>query len=108
MKNIIVGAIIALIIGGAVGFFVGKNSEVSSVDAKKLQDVTTMMNQQSSSIKQMGEMMRTYGLSVQDMGMKYKDESLVASGKDLQAIAEKYLNENKTKSQESGMKQMMQ
>ncbi len=106
MKSIL-GIIVALIIGAGGGYVTGKGAVDTQGDAKKLQDVTSMMNEQSTSIKQMSEMMKTTGLSMQDMGMKYKDDALVADGKDLQAVGEKYLKENTTKATEGGMKQMM-
>lgn len=106
MKSIL-GIIVALVISAGGGYVTGKGAVDTQADAKKLQDVTSMMNEQSTSIKQMSEMMKTTGLSMQDMGMKYKDDTLVAEGKDLQAVGEKYLKENTTKATEGGMKQMM-
>lgn len=106
MKSML-GIIVALVIGAGGGYVTGKGADDTSADVKKLQDVTTMMNEQSAGIKQMGEMMKTTGLSIQDMGMKYKDDALVADGKDLQAVGERYLKENTTKTAEGGMKQTM-
>jgi|CXWL01.1.fsa_nt_gi hypothetical protein len=106
MKSIL-GIVAALVIGAGGGYVTGKGADNSQTDVKKLQDVTSMMNEQSTSIKQMGEMMKTTGLSIQDVGMKYKDDALVAEGKDLQVVGEKYLKENTTKAAEGGMKQMM-
>lgn len=106
MKSIL-SIIVALVIGAGGGYVTGKGADTTQTDGKKLQEVTAMMNEQATGIKQMGEMMKTTGLSIQDMGMKYKDDSLVAEGKDLQAVGEKYLKENTTKATEGGMKQIM-
>ncbi|MDP1690224.1 MAG: hypothetical protein Q8L52_03425 [bacterium] len=106
MKSIL-SIVLALVIGAGGGYVTGKGAVNTQGDVKKLQDVTSMMNEQSASIKQMSEMMKTTGLSIQDMGMKYKDDTLVSEGKDLQAVGEKYLKENTTKATEGGMRQMM-
>jgi len=106
MKSIL-GIVGALIIGVGGGYVTGKGTVDTQEGAKKLQEVTSMMNEQSTSIKQMGEMMKATGLSIQGMGMKYKDDTLVSEGKDLQAVGERYLKEDNTKATEGDMKQMM-
>ena len=53
-----------------------------------------MMKEQSSSIQKMAEMMKSSGLVMQEMGMKYKDDDAVSKGKDLEMIGVKYKEEN--------------
>jgi hypothetical protein len=94
MKTAIIGILAALIIGGGVGYSFGKGMNDNVVEAKKLQDAITMMKEQSSNILKMGEMMKSSGLAIQEMGMKYKDEDMAAAGKDLEAVGKKYIEEN--------------
>lgn len=94
MKTTIISVLVALIIGGGVGYFSGNGMDGNVAEAKKLQDAIAMMKEQSSNILKMGEMMKSSGLVVQEMGMKYKDEELTATGKDLEAVAKKYIEEN--------------
>ncbi|MEK7109018.1 MAG: hypothetical protein AAB919_01110 [Patescibacteria group bacterium] len=107
MNNIIVAAVIALVLGAGGGYVTGKSSVNTQQNDKQLQDAVTMMKSQSSNIKQMGDMMKSGGTMMQDMGMKYKEDTLVQQGKDMQAIGEKYLEENTKDTKASGMQQMM-
>lgn len=103
----ILSIVVALVIGLGGGYAAGSGTAGTQNDPKELQDAVSMMNTQSASIKQMSAMMKAGGVSMQDMGMKYKDDTLVEKGKDMQAIADKYLNENTSRTTEGGMKQMM-
>ncbi|MEK7629422.1 MAG: hypothetical protein AAB394_02750, partial [Patescibacteria group bacterium] len=68
----------------------------------------TMMKEQSVSIQKMAEMMKSGGVTMQELGMKYKDESAVEKGKDMQAIGEKYVKENEKATEGSAsMKDIM-
>ncbi|MEK7564826.1 MAG: hypothetical protein AAB501_01145 [Patescibacteria group bacterium] len=68
----------------------------------------TMMKEQSVSIQKMAEMMKSGGVTMQELGMKYKDENAVEKGKDLQAVGEKYVKENEKATEDSAsMKQIM-
>ncbi|MDO8442824.1 MAG: hypothetical protein Q7S81_00985 [bacterium] len=108
MKTTIIGILVALIIGGGAGYSFGNGMNDGGVDAKKLQDATTMMKEQSSSIQKMGEMMKSSGLAIQEMGMKYKDEALVSMAKDLEAVGNKYIEENaKATEKDATMKKSM-
>lgn len=103
----ILSVIIALVIGVGGGYFAGKSTAGTLGDSRELRDATSMMNNQSASIKQMGEMMKTGGMVMQDMGMKYKDDILLEKGKDMEVVGEKYMTENKSKSTEGAMNKMM-
>ena len=108
MKTTIIGILVALIIGGGAGYSFGNGMNDSSIDAKKLQDATTMMKEQSASILKMGETMKSSGLAIQEMGMKYSDESLTSTGKDLEMVAKKYIEENtKATEKDTSMKNSM-
>ena len=98
-NSITVAVILALIVGGGGGYVVGKSS-VGSQSSKEMQDAIVMMKDQSTMIKQ-------GGMSLQDACMRYKDDSLVQKGKDLQVIGEKYLNEDTSRSTEGDMGKMM-
>ena len=109
MKNItlVISIVIALIIGGGVGYSFGNGSNTDAADTKKLQDSVSMMKEQSAKIQKMGEMMKTGGGMMQAMGVKYNDEEAVTTGKDLEAVGVKYMGENKTQEGSGSMKQMM-
>ena len=107
MKNTII-AIVLVVLAGVSGYFTGSNDNASGVDIKKLEDSVIMMKEQSATIKKMGEIMKTNGVMMQDLGTKYKDEGLVMGGKDMMTIGEKYMkdDENQT-TKDAPMKQIM-
>ncbi len=108
MKITIIGILIALIIGGGVGYSYGKGMGSGGAETKKLQDSITMMKEQSSSIQKMAEMMKSNGLAMQEMGMKYKDDEAISKGKDLQMIGERFMAENaKATEKDASMKESM-
>ena len=108
MKTTIIGILIALIIGGGIGYSFGKGMSSGGADSKKLQDAITMMKEQSTSIQKMAEMMKSSGVLMQDLGMKYNDDSLLSKGKDLEAVGQKYVEENtKAIEKDSSMKKSM-
>ena len=106
-KTTIVTVIIVLIIGSGSGYFIGKNSVSPQGDSTELQDAISMMKDQSTSIKQMSNMMKQGGMTLQDAGIKYEDDNLVQKGKDMQVIGEKYLDKDESDTNESGMDKMM-
>lgn len=107
MDKVIIAGMIALIIGGGGGFFVGQSSVDTQKNDKQLQDSVVMMKDQAKSIEQMSSMMKSGGAMMQEMGMKYKDDVLVQQGKDMQAIGEKNQNSNAARSNEGGMRDIM-
>ncbi len=111
MKNIILvfGIIIALIIGGGGGYLFGKGANDNGAQTKELQDSIAMMKEQSTKIQKMGEMMKSGGIMMQEMGMKYNDDVAVSNGKDLEAIGGKYIEENvKATEKDTSMKKSME
>lgn len=90
-NSTITGIIVALIIGGGAGYFVGNGATANGADAKKLQESVVMMKDQSSHIQEMAQLMQSDGTLLQEMGMKYNDADAVSKGKDLQAIGAKYM-----------------
>lgn len=96
MKNLtlIIGIVVALIVGAGVGYSFGMGSNDGGAEAKKLQDATTMMKEQSANIKEMADIMTSGGAVLQEMGMKFKDDAAVVKGKDLEAVGKKYVEEN--------------
>ena len=67
-----------------------------------------MMKEQSSKIQKMSEMMKSGGAALQEIGMKYNDEEATMKGKDLEAVAAKYMDENKKSECSGSMKQIME
>ena len=107
MKTIIVTVIVG-VVAGAGGYVAGTNGGTSPTDAKKIQDSITMMKEQSDTINIMGEMMKSAGDMMQTIGVQYKNDEVVASGKDLSAVAAKHLKGNEAETNGSDMmKEMM-
>ncbi len=88
--SLIIGIVTSLVIGGSVGYFSGKSTNDNGAKTKELQDSITMMNEQSTNIQKMAEMMKSSGVAMQEMGVKYKDDEVISKGKDLETIGEKY------------------
>ncbi|MEK7606750.1 MAG: hypothetical protein AAB444_00940 [Patescibacteria group bacterium] len=106
--TLIISIVISLVIGGSIGYFSGKSTNDNGDQTKKLQDSVTMMKEQSSSIQKMAEMMKSSGLVMQEVGIKYKDDEAISEGKDLQMIGEKYMGANTKATENSGtMKNLM-
>lgn len=109
MKTTIIGVVLALFVGSGLGYGIGKASMDTSAQDNKLQDSVAMMKEQSANIQQMGDLMKSAGAMLQDMGMRYKDENATMKGKDLEAVAAKYLAEDKKAAEEDpAMKDAMQ
>lgn len=107
MKNILI-AVVIFVLAGSGGYLVAKAGNTSAQDAKKIQDSIIMMKEQSTTITKMGEMMKTNATMMQEAGMKYNDESMQMSGKDMRALAEKYMKDNESQTSNSGsMKGLM-
>lgn len=105
--NIIIVMIIALVIGGGAGYFLGINAADNGAKTKELQDSIAMMNDQAASIQEMAEMMRSRGVTMRELGTKYKDDAAVSYGKDLETLGEKYMTDIMNASKAHGsMKQM--
>ncbi|OGH92592.1 MAG: hypothetical protein A2534_02580 [Candidatus Magasanikbacteria bacterium RIFOXYD2_FULL_39_9] len=103
-----IGIIIALAVGGGIGYSSGKNINNNSAQTKELQDSIAMMKEQSASIQTMATMMKTGGSMMQEMGMELKNDGAVSKGKDMEMMGEKYMKENIKASESSGtMKNMM-
>ncbi len=103
MKTTIIGSVIALIIGSGIGYGIAKGSVDTSAQDKKLQDSITMMKEQSTSIQQMGELMKSSGSMMQQMATKYNDDSMMMKGKDMEAVGMKYMADDKKATESSSM-----
>ncbi len=104
----VVGIIIALTIGGGIGYSSGKSMNNNSVQTKELQDSITMMKEQSKSIQTMAEIMKTGGIKMQEIGMELKNDDAISKGKDIEMMGEKYIKENIKAVESSGtMNSMM-
>lgn len=107
MNKIIIAALVALIIGSGGGYIAAKSTVDTQKSDKELADAVSMMNEQSASIRQMSDMMKSGGMLMQEVGMKYKDDTLVAQGKDMAAIGEKNQTANDSRSNQTGMRDVM-
>ena len=103
MKNIIIVIIVTSIIAGGIGYSVGMNAEGMDINPKDVEDSIAMMKEQSVTIEQMGEMMKTSGAMMQEFGAKYKDDMMMSKGKDLEAVGGKYLQDNTSATKSSDM-----
>lgn len=110
MKNnttLILGIVAALIIGGGIGYFSGKNTNDNDTKTKELQSSITMMNEQATTIQKMAEIMKSSGTMMKELGTKYQEEGAVIKGKDMEIIGEKYMREAMNAPEfHSSMKQM--
>lgn len=107
-NNTLITLVVTLIIAGGGGYLVGKGAGGDTTDAKSLQASVAMMNEQAVSIQQMGEMMQSNGLMMQELGVTYKDEKLVSSGKDLEVVGANHMKANQEASHaDDGMGHMM-
>lgn len=105
---LVLGIVAALVVGGGIGYSLGKGTNNNEAAAKDLQDSITMMKDQSTTIQKMAEMMKLSGAVMQEMGIKYHDNEAVSDGKDLEMMGGKYIKED-TKASEGSevMKEMM-
>ncbi len=101
MKNTII-AIVLVVLAGGTGYFAGKSGNLAAHKEEKIQASITMMNEQSATIKKMGEMMKAGGLMMQELGTKYEDEGLVMGGKDMMIVGEKYMKDDESQIQNMG------
>jgi len=102
-----IGVVIALVIGGIVGYAIKPAADTSAND-KRLAEAVTMMKDQSVAIKVMTEMMSKDATMMQELGVKYKDEDLTSMGKDMRMMSEKYSTESKAAESKGEMNEMMQ
>ncbi|MFZ2167341.1 MAG: hypothetical protein WAV50_00555 [Minisyncoccia bacterium] len=107
MNSTIGSALIALIIGGGAGYFMGSSNGGDTKSAKDLQESVVMMKEQAVSIQEMAEMLQANGTIMQTMGMQYKNDDAVSKGKDMMAVGAKYIKADTTAGSET-MGKMMQ
>ncbi|HEY4483297.1 MAG TPA: hypothetical protein VI953_03940 [Candidatus Paceibacterota bacterium] len=96
MNNAIIAAVITLVVAGGGGYVAGKSSVETGVSMQAHQDSVVMMQKQSASIKEMGEMMKSGGMMMQELGAKYKDDMMMSKGKDLEMVGAKHMGEDMT------------
>ena len=98
-SNLTVGIIIALIIGGSMGYLGGKaaaSTGVSEVIAKQVNEMTTMMSEDGMRMEKMGTMMIEGGKMLQERGAKYNDQGMIMKGKDLEVNGTKHQADGKS------------
>ena len=89
--TLIIGVVLALVIGGGIGYVSGKSGNDMSAHTKELEDSVTMMKEQTANMQTMAGMMKSGGVKMQEMGMQYKDDVAVSKGKDMEAMGAKYM-----------------
>lgn len=99
----ILSIVVALILVGGGGYMMGKNAGGVGVDDKALQDSITMMKEQSMSIQKMATMMESNGALMQKFGVRYNNDEMMMGGKDMEVMAEKYMQASKSASSEEGV-----
>ena len=106
----IVTAVIAILIGAGAVFayehYACANSGMMS--AKESRDSIAMMKGQSAAIETMSKMMIDAGTMIEEKsmmnkkaGMMMNDDAMMMKGKDLKALGEKYMADNKAMSESS-------
>ena len=88
-SKIIIGIIIALVLGGAGGFTAGKNSAGAKYEKETAQMMKMMMDD-GARMGKMGTLMMDGGMMMQERGAKYQDEEMMMKGKDLEANGKKH------------------
>ncbi len=74
--------VIALLIGGVVGYYVGQLNQKWSPNY--MQETAYMMGNNANSMMQMGRMMMNGGQMMQQKGMMYNDTTMMNLGKELE------------------------
>ena len=87
MKNSII-VIVALVIGGFLGYSAGSMGGGSSMSNADMKDVAKMEKDSGQSMIEMSKMVKDMGMMMQTSGQKYSDAGLVEKGKDLVVLGE--------------------
>ena len=107
-NNTIIAVVATFVIAGGIGYTTGKSSVNVGVLTKEREDSIVMMKKQASDIKQMSEMMKSTGLTMQELGGRYKDDMMMSKGKDMEMLGQKYMSDNADATRVNGaMNQMM-
>jgi hypothetical protein len=88
-SNVIIGIIIALVLGGAGGFVAGKNSAGANYE-KETAEMMKMMTDDGARMEKMGTLMMDGGMMMQERGAKYQDEEMMSKGKDMEVNGKKH------------------
>lgn len=91
----IFGIVIALILGGAGGYYTGQTS-ADAASAEAMQEMLTMMQTDGMNMAKAGGMMMEAGALLEDRGVKYKDQDMVMMGKDLSVFGKKHEEDGKS------------
>ncbi len=89
------GIVVALIVGGAGGYFVGQNG-ASTANASLVQQMTDMMKADGTSMEKMGGIMMQAGVLLEERGTKYSDQEMVMMGKDLSVNGKKHQSDGQS------------
>lgn len=106
--NLVLGIVVALIIGMGAGYTFGKGANDNGAKAKELQDSFTMMNEQAVTIQKMAGIMKSSGTMMREMGVRYNENAAVIKGKDLEVMGDKYMMEMMKSAESHGSMMQMQ
>lgn len=81
-NNLILWVVLALVVGGLVGFFIGKNNQTFSPNY--MGEIASMIDVNGQSMMQMGNMMMSMGQMMQQKGTVYNDTGMMQKGKELE------------------------
>ncbi|OGZ04948.1 MAG: hypothetical protein A2845_04410 [Candidatus Lloydbacteria bacterium RIFCSPHIGHO2_01_FULL_49_22] len=87
-KTTIIATVVALVIGGGVGYLSG-GSNVASTDSTKVAELTKMITADGEQMKKMGDVMVNASVLLEDRGAKYNDNDLSMAAKDLSVYGTK-------------------
>jgi hypothetical protein len=87
-SKIIIGLVIGIALGGFGGYAMGQSSG-SGISKDEIAKTEEMMKTAEASMQEMGKQMLASGTVMQELGMKYNDETLTSTGKDLVILGEK-------------------
>jgi hypothetical protein len=86
--KLIIGLIVGATLGGFGGFTVGQSSGVG-MSKNDVAETEEMMKTAEATMDTMGKQMLSSGAIMQELGMKYNDQTLISNGKDLVILGEK-------------------
>lgn len=91
----IFGIIIALVVGGAGGYFTAQKA-TAAITATQVGEMTKMMKEDGMSMEKMGTIMMRGGSLLEERGAKYNDQDMVMMGKDLSTNGKKHQEDGKS------------
>ena len=83
--------IVALLVGGLLGYYLGKAKE--RLSSKYKDEIKVMLRQNADEMKKTGEMMKDAGTKMKESGDSYKDDEMMRYGLQLEEKGEKMMDD---------------